>query len=147
MKKYLLPSGLILALGLGIALAQNINKSIQLSQDATGTIGYDTSNNVYFPAHILTTGLAGAPTVSSPLGTAPTVTGTDFMGTITGGSAANTTATITFKTAFLATPDCILQTRNPGVSTLAYNTATTGINITTATMGAAVATWVCSGAK
>lgn len=146
MKKLLLPSALILVLAFGLAVAQNISKSVQLSQDATGAIGYDTNNNVYFPAHILTTGLAGAPTVSSPLGTAPTVTGTDFMGTITGGSGAATTATITFKTAFLATPNCILQTQNPGTSTLAYNVATTGINIT-GSLGTAIATWICSGAK
>lgn len=145
-RKHLLPSALILALAAGFAVAQNITKSVQLSQDASGPIGFDTNNNVYFPAHILTTGLAGPPTVSSPNGTAPTVTGTDFMGTITGGSAGDSTATVTFKQAFLATPNCLLTSQNQSVSPVSYTLATTGINITS-TLAASVVTWICSGAK
>ena len=148
MKKYLLPSALILVLGLGIALAQNITKSVQLSQDPTGPIGYDTNNNVYFPGHILSTGVAGIPTVSAPVGTAPTILAgsTDFIGQITGGSATNTTASITFKTAFAAAAKCLLVQSGGSASTLAYNTATTGINITS-NLGTGVFNYLCSGAR
>lgn len=147
-RKYLLPSALILALGLGVALAQNITKSVQLSQDASGPIGYDTLNNVFFPAHILSTGLAGIPTVSSAAGTAPTILAgsSDFIGQITGGSAADIAATITFKTAFNAAPTCLLVQSGGTASTIAYNTATTGINLTSI-LGTGVINYLCSGAK
>ena len=146
MKKYLLPSALILVLGLGLALAQNITKSVQLSQDPTGTIGYDIQGNVYFPGHILTTGVLGSPSVSQFSGTAPTITGTDYMATISGGGAATSTGIALFATAFLANPTCVLTSQNPGTSPIAYNAVTTGINITT-NMFAAVINWVCSGKK
>ena len=148
MKKYLLPSALILVLGLGLALAQNITKSVQLSQDPTGSIGYDTNNNVFFPAHILSTGLAGIPAVSSPAGTAPTILAgsTDFIGQITGGSAGDTTATVTFKTAFNAAPTCLLVQSGGTASTLTYTTATTGINIAS-NLGTGILNYLCSGAK
>lgn len=147
MKKLFLPSALILVLGLGFALAQNITKSVQLSQDGTGTIGYDTSNNVYFPAHILNNALAGAPTASAPVGTAPTLrTGSsDFSGGWIGG-AGNTSGTITFKTAYLQEPNCLVISQNPATSPIAYNAVATGINLTTLT-GAVVVNYICSGAR
>lgn len=147
MKKYLLPSALILALGLGYAIAQNITKSVQLSQDPTGTIGYDTNNNVYFPGHLLSTGIAGVPTVSAPVGSAPTLgTGsTDFIGNFTGGSG-NTTATITFKTAFAAAPTCLIVQSTTPATGLAYTTATTGINISSV-ISTGKFNWLCSGAQ
>lgn len=148
MKKYLLPSALILALGLGYALAQNITKAIQLSQDASGAFGVDSSNNVYFPAHVLNVAKAGIPTVSSPAGTAPTIaTGSsDFVGQITGGSSTNTVGFITFKTAYLAAPFCLVVLSGGTASTLAYNTVVTGINITS-NMGTGVFNYLCSGYK
>lgn len=145
MKKYLLPSALILVLGLGYALAQNINKAIQLSQDATGAFGVDSSNNVYFPAHVLNTALAGAPTVAAAAGTV-TITGSDFAGTVVGAAASTSTVTVTFKAAYLAAPTCVLISQNSATSPLAYNAVATGINITTA-MGASTANYVCTGAR
>ena len=46
-KRYLLPSALILAFGLTLGIAQTINKSVQLSQDPTGPVGFDTNNNEF----------------------------------------------------------------------------------------------------
>lgn len=148
MKKYLLPSALILALGLGFAVAQNINKALQLSPDATGAFGVDTQNNVYFPAHILSTGAAGIPTVSSATGTAPTIAtySNDFAGRITGGAATTSAASITFKTAYLAAPFCFLVQSGGTASTLAYTTATTGI-VMSSILGTGVINYLCTGAK
>lgn len=143
MKKYLLPSALILVGFLGFAVAQNITKSIQLSQFPNGPIGMDSSNNVYFPAHVLNAG--ATPSVSPQAGTA-TVVGSDFSGTITGGGASTSQVFLTFKTAYSAAPNCVVTTQNPGTSPLAYNVVATGINIT-GSMGAAKAVYICSGAS
>src|SRR5258708_7527019 len=92
MSKYIILSLLILALGLGLAVAQNITKTLQLSQDATGAFGVDTSNGVYFPGHILSTGKpAPALTACVTAGT-PTLVGTDFSGVITAGTTASTSS-------------------------------------------------------
>ena len=148
MRKYLLPSALILVLGLGFAIAQNITKSVQLSQDASGPIGYDTQGNVYFPAHILTTnGLNGAPTVHTDAGTAATLdaNATDFSGTLTG-SANDTTVQIIMSKAYNAVPHCVVLSQNPATSPVAYNLVASGINITSQ-VGASIINYVCSGAK
>src|ERR1035437_5512276 len=88
MRKYLLPSALILLLGVGIASGQVINKALQLSQDATGSFSVDSYNGVYFPGHILspTGGQRPAPTITGT-GT-PTIVGTDTAGLVTMGSSA-----------------------------------------------------------
>jgi len=144
MKKYLLPSALILVGFLGFALAQNVTKSIQLSQSPNGPIGMDSSNNVYFPAHVLSVG--PTPSVATAGGTAATISGTDFQGTITGGGISSTTVIMTFARAFVAAPNCVVTSHNPATSPLAYNTVPTALNITTS-MGAALASYVCSGAS
>ena len=53
MRKYLLPSILILAFASVFSYAQNYTKSVQLSQSSSGPILVDTNNNVWFPAGIL----------------------------------------------------------------------------------------------
>lgn len=145
MKRYLLPSALILALGLGIAVAQNITSSVQLSQDPRGPIGLDSANNVYFPAHILTNQLP-APTVTAGAGTV-TLVGTDNAGTITGGGVTTSTATMLFAKAYAAAPSCVLvgQT-SQATSPIAYNIVPTAVNITT-NVGAMIVNYWCSGAK
>lgn len=143
MKKYLLPSAILLVGFLGFALAQNITKSVQISQFPNGPIGMDSSNNVFFPAHILNSG--AAPTVAAAAGSV-TVSGNGFSGTVTGGGASTSTVTVTFAHAYSAVPNCILTSQNPLTSLLNYNVVATGINISTS-MGAAVANYVCSGAS
>ena len=141
--RYILPSLLILLLFGGLAaVAQNVNKALQLSQDATGAFGVDTNNNVYFPAHVLITG-PGTPAVTT-CGTAPTITGNDLGGIVTAGVASNASCTITFNKAYLATPYCIVAALNPATSPLVWSTSLTAITITTATTST-VFTYVCVG--
>lgn len=96
--RYFLPVAVILGLALGAALAQNINKSLQQSQDPTGAIGLDAGNNVYFPAHTVNTG--SAPSIGGGCGTGATVTGNDTFGLITEGSTEKAQCIITFRNAY-----------------------------------------------
>lgn len=125
--RYLLPSALILSLACGLAVAQNISKSVQLSQDSTGPIGFDTNNNVYFPNKILAKSVAAVPALSS-CGTAPSIVGNDTVGKLTTGSAA-TTCTVTFSLAYNVAPACILQTQGAATQPT-FTTSTTAITVT-----------------
>lgn len=131
MRKYLLPFALTIALASGLAFGQNINKALQLSQDATGQFGVDTSLGVYFPGHILSPqgGVRPAPTVSSGA-TTPSIAGTDTAGLITVNAAA-TTVTATFGTAYVSAPNCVISASNPGVVTnISWVPVTTSIAVT-----------------
>ncbi len=129
MRKYILPSLLVLLLGAGLGIAQTINKALQLSQDATGAFGVDTTNNVYFPGHINTTGTAGpAPSVSSGA-TTPTISGNDASGLITMNALA-TTVTATFGRAYVSVPRCVVSMNGTATTSVSYVPATTSIAIT-----------------
>lgn len=126
-RKYLAPVLLILALASSFALAQTIIKGIQLSQDATGPIGMDSANNVYFPKKILST--ATVPPALSTCGTSPSaVVGNDTIGKFTTGSAA-TTCTITFNVAYNVAPACALLPQG-NLNFPTYTTSTTAITVT-----------------
>lgn len=129
MRKYLLPSVLVLLVAGSIAGAQTINKALQLSQDASGAFGVDTTNNVYFPGHVLNTGTAGpAPTVAGT-GT-PTISGTDVAATITMGASA-TTATATFGRAYVSVPNCVVTWQSiPNGTAIGYTILATSISVT-----------------
>ena len=144
MKKLLLPSALILAFGLSVGIAQNINKAIQLSQDPTGAFGVDTNNNAYFPGHLLTIG-PGTPVVTSCGTGTPTIAGTDTAGTIVTGTTI-TGCVATFAKAYLATPYCIVAGQVL-LSPVSYTPATTGINFTVNSNGALTINYICSGSK
>lgn len=143
MRRLLLAGVALACIGLGGAIAQNITKAIQLSQDPTGAFGVDTSNSAYFPKHIIGNDQA-SPTVAAAAGTV-TVAGTDTAGTITGGGVTTTTVTLTFATAFNVTPVCVATSRNPATSPLSATPSTTGFTL--ATMGAAVVDYVCIGKR
>jgi hypothetical protein len=124
--------GVGLALGIGFAGAQTINKALQLSQDATGSFAVDSFLGIYFPGHVLspTGGTRPAPTVAGIATT--TITGTDTAGVITMGTSA-TTAIATFGTAYGSVPWCTVTPQNTfvaGTSSLAYTLATTSITLT-----------------
>lgn len=127
MKKLLSPSLLILAFGLGLAFAQNITKGVQLSQDNTGPIGMDASNNIYFPNKILSTRTA-SPVLSS-CGTTPSIVGNDTVGKVTTGSAA-TTCTLTFTAAYNVAPACIISAQGASPVIPTYTTSTTALTMT-----------------
>lgn len=148
-RRVIFPSLLILALASGLGMAQTINKALQLSQDATGAFGVDTTNNVYFPGHILNTGTAGAaPSVSSGA-TTPTLSGTDVAGQITMNAAA-TTATVTFGRAYATAPICVVSNASAsGSTTISWTTATTSLAVT-ASGAAGTAnkpTYICTSAS
>lgn len=128
MKKYLAPILLIFGLAGGIALAQNITKGIQLSQDGTGPIGYDTNGASYFPGHINSTARVGARPVLTSCGTAPSFTGTDTALRLTTGSAA-TTCTITFGVPFVVAPACVITPEGAAVQPT-YTSSITAIAMT-----------------
>ena len=142
MKRYLLPSALIVALAGGLAIAQSITKSVQLSQDPSGPIGFDTNNGVYFPGHVLSTGPKPVPALSS-CGGSTTVAGTDTSGTFTG-TAGTATCTLTFTQAYLTAPYCVVVSNSQSTAPLAYTIATTSIQVT-AGIGGAKAYYWCSG--
>lgn len=128
MRKYLAPILLILGLAGGLAIAQNITKGIQLSQDATGPIGYDTNGASYFPGHINSTARVGARPVLSTCGTAPSFTGTDTALRLTTGSAA-TTCTVTFGVPFVVAPACVITPEGAAVQPT-YTVSITAIAMT-----------------
>ncbi len=147
MKRLLVALLAVSCLGIGLGVAQNINKALQLSQDPSGAFGVDTVNSVFFPRHVVANDQL-TPTVAAATGTAPTVVGTDFVGTITGGGTSTTTVTLTFATAFSTgtTPRCIAQSRNPSTSPLAA-TPSTNVGFTVGAMGAAVLDYICVGIR
>lgn len=139
MRKYLLPSALILLFGLGYGIAQNVNKALQLSQ-SPGAFGVDANNNVYFPGHILSVGRA--PSTSNG-----TVSGTDFQGTITE-SSNSIGGVLTFSRAFLAAPNCVISAQTPSSSTpITYTTATTNLTWSHASQVSKLISYICSGSS
>ena len=132
--------GLGLALGIGLAGAQTINKALQLSQDATGAFSVDSFLGVYFPGHILspTGGTRPAPTVTGT-GT-PTISGTDTSGTVTMGTS-STTAIVAFGAAYGTSPNCSVTWQSGSPS--AYSTTTKVINITQISASGNLITFNC----
>jgi len=128
MRKYLAPALLILGLACGLAFAQQITKGIQLSQDATGPIGYDTNGASYFPGHINANTKVGLPPVLTSCGTAPSFTGSDTALRLTTGSAA-TTCTVTFGVAHVTAPACVITPQGAAVQPT-YTVSATAISMT-----------------
>lgn len=144
MRKLLVPIVAALAILMAGAVAQNINKAIQLSQDPTGAFGVDTNNNTYFPGHILSTG-PGTPALTSCGSGSPAATGTDTEGTITIGTTV-TGCVATFNKAFLAAPNCTVTSRAI-LSQTSYVPYLTGIQLTLNSNGAVTFDYHCSGTK
>jgi hypothetical protein len=146
LRKYLsIPLGVGLAFAIGLAGAQVINKALQLSQDATGAFGVDTNQGVYFPGHLLNTGAANpVPTVISSAGS-PTVSGTDFAGTITAGTS-STGVNLTFGRAYVSTPTCLVTWRGPNtVTPISYATFPTGVALTQGSTSSNKVDYICTG--
>ncbi len=146
LRKYLLPSALILAFGIALAVAQNITKSVQMSQDPRGPISLDASNNTYFPAHVLTRG-PGTPVLTS-CGTTPSIVGTDTGGIITEGTTA-LGCTVTFNKAYAATPYCVVvgQTGSGFVSPVSWVASTVNFVLTHSTASSLLLNYICVGSS
>lgn len=148
MRKYLAPILLTLALGIGLALAQSANRAVQLSQDATGVVGFDSvQGGMYLPGHLLTTTRLGpAPTVTGATcgTTAPSVTGTDVAGVITVGTSATTSCVLTFGTAWGTAPVCVITPKSAILAALSYATSTTALTITQTSMANNTLAYICT---
>lgn len=151
-RSLLLGGLVVICIGSVVTIAQNLTKSIQLSQDPSGPIGMDTSNNVYFPAHILNVG--SAPTLAGGGGTGGTVTGSDFAGTIQEGTGTVSHDAITFRLAFGAAPVCLITaatamgggTASP--SPPSWTTSTGGFVVQHSPSSTTMKlTYICSGAQ
>lgn len=140
--------GLGLALGIGFAGAQTINKALQLSQDATGSFSVDSFNGVYFPGHILspTGGQRPNPTVAGT-GSTPTLVGTDTAGLITAGTS-TTVINLTFGTAYVTVPWCVVSSQTAFSTTpIGYTLATTSIAITQPSTSSNKLNYFCASAS
>lgn len=147
MRKYLAPIGLILALSLGLAYAQNANQAVQLSQDPTGKVGYDNiQGGIYLPGHLLsTTRLGPAPVLSACItGGTPTLVGTDLSGVITGGTTASTSCVVTFGTAFQTAPNCVVSWQTGPLAAMSWTTSTTALTITQTSNASSKIAYICT---
>jgi hypothetical protein len=152
----------LLALAVGAALtalacgapasAQQITRSLQASQDATGVFGLDANFNLYIQnnRHLLTSNNNSPPPVLSACvtGGTPGIAGTDFAGVITAGSTASTSCVVTFGTAFVTAPNCVVTWQAGGPpATYSWTTSTTALTITQASTGSAKIAYVCTSAS
>jgi hypothetical protein len=151
MRKYLLPSAICLLLGLGFAFAQSITKALQLSPDTTGAFSVDSNSGVYFPGHVLVGPgtLRPAPVLSACItGGTPSITGTDFAGSFTAGTTASTSCVVTFGTAWLTAPNCLVSYAAGGPpATSSWTTSTTALTITQASTASVKVSWLCTSAS
>lgn len=138
---------LALALLPGLAFAQNINRSLQGSQDPRGPVGIDTSNSAYFPNHINAYGnTSGSPTVvNCGTGAAMGSGSTDAAGAVT---AEQTTCTVKFGSPFNNAPYCVTQVNSTpsttGTPSQEVVTATTSFSLTAASSGVTYS-YICIG--
>jgi hypothetical protein len=137
-KRYALPSLLILALAGGYAMAQTINRALQLSQDTSGAFSIDTNNGIYFPNHIFSTGRT--PTITGT-GT-PLIRGTDSAGQITMGSSGQTAIAV-FGRAFLTTPYCVVSTNVTMLSPLWVTTLLTSFTVNQVATSGNLVNYIC----
>lgn len=127
MKRIFLASLTVICLGLGLAIGQNITRSVQLSQDPTGPFGVDSLFGVFFSNHVNTNQVA-SPTVGN-CGTSPTFTGTDTAGEMIEGSGTVTNCSMTFARAYTATPYCV-ATSSSTTTPVAVLASPNGFNVT-----------------
>ena len=125
MRRIIAPIVILLTLGCGLAFAQIINKGVQLSQDPSGPIGFDSLLNTYFSNKVLVTRLN--PPVLTTCGTAPSVLGNDTVGKLTTGSAA-TTCTMTFVNAYTVAPACVVSAQGTATQPT-FTTSTTALTM------------------
>lgn len=126
MKKVFLASLAIICLGLGLSIAQNITRSIQLSQDPTGPFGVDSLGGVFFSNHINTSQVASPVLVGC--GTSPTLTGTDTAGEVVEGTGSVTACSFQFARAYTATPYCYGSSSST-TTPVAFISSPSGFNV------------------
>lgn len=105
MKRLLLASLAVVCVGLSLAVAQTINRSVQLSLDAGGMFPVSTPGGLFVPDRIHGNSTR-TPTVANQA-TGNAITGTDLAGEIIEGTGANSATILTFTRPQLATPYCV----------------------------------------
>lgn len=107
---------------------------------ANGILIWGVQNN----GHVVSSGTT--PSLSS-CGTGPAITGTDYSGNFTGGTAA-AGCTLTFNTPFLATPTCVVSERSMSVvNAFAYTPSVTALTVTQTGFGTSTVDYICTGTK
>lgn len=102
----------VVAIGLAVATAQQVNRSVQISQDPSGPMGFDTRNGVYFPGNLLMSNNRTIPTIHS-CGTSPNIA--TFSNDSAGRASLGTSTTscgIYFAVAYASTPYCFTQAQS-----------------------------------
>lgn len=143
MRKYLLPSIICLLFGLSLGYAQTITKALQLSPDTTGIFSVDSNQGVWFPGHILTPQTRTIPALTS-CGTSPAITGTDFAGTVTMGTGSPTGCVITFGTAYVTAPTCVVNWVATPLASQSWTTSTTALTLTQTGTSSNKASYICT---
>jgi len=135
----------------GVALAQTISSSVQLSQDPRGPYGVDTNQNLYIQnnRHLLTSNNSAAPPVLSACitGGSPTLVGTDFFGVITAGTTASTSCVVTFGAAFITAPNCVVSWQTGPLAAMSWTTSTTALTITQTSNASSKIAYSCTSAS
>jgi len=149
MKRILLVALALALLGPGLASAQQINRSLQGSQDPRGPVGLDTSNGAYFPGHINAFGQFTTITTQANcgLGAAMTTGSTDVAGTVT---PRQSFCTVQFGSPFNANPNCVASTVSIAAgASLASSLAISSLSTTSFTlnnvMSGAIVNYICIG--
>lgn len=144
MKRFI-PQGLfaLLVLGVAFASAQNITKSVQLSQDPTGVFNVDNFNNLFFPKH-WNTGDQSLPAFSG-FGNAASPAGSDAAGTVVFSVGTATSGNLKFAQAYTSTPFCTASSQS-GSSPVGLTPTPQGISFTFSAMATGSAIYYqCTG--
>jgi hypothetical protein len=83
-----------------------------------------------FGAHISMNPASPAPPVVTSCGSGPTVVGSDTAGEVTSGTGSPTSCTITFHTAFLTQPYCLVQDRSAIANLTSFTVSASAIVVT-----------------
>lgn len=124
-----------------VAVAQTVNLSLQLSQDARGAFGVDTNSNLYIQSnrHLLFSSNSNAQPTVAGTGCAIATGTTDSSGQLTG--CTGTTAIVTFANPFLTQPRCLASSSQ--VTPLGISNATGTVTFTAAAGTSSTWSWVC----
>jgi len=131
----------------GLLTAQQIVRSVQLSQDSTGVFGVDANSNLYLQnnRHLLATNNAStAPSLGTCAGGTLVAGSTDFSGQVSGSS--GTSCVVNFGQAWVTAPRCVTSGSTSSATTgpVSNTTTTAALTMTVAVTGAGVFTWLCN---
>jgi hypothetical protein len=85
---------------------------------------------------------ATAPALTSCGSTGAAISGNDYAGTVTVGGSASTSCIVTFNTAYIAAPTCVVTSRSQ-ITSFAYTVSTTAITVTQTSTASNLFDYVC----